>query len=275
MGVRDHQRDAPEAAEQALEEGRPERLRLGGAEAQADELAPALGVHRHRDYRGHGDDPTALPDLQEVASSHRYGHSPCSWRPKKAPTRSSMSLHSLRRCSCRSRTGPSPGQLVNPARGPAADPVGRRCRPTLDDRGREVAALPELRDSGLERAEARVERPVAVPVAPVLRSGEHSCRPATTKALHVGLHQQLQHRRPPPQARRKLISPPRLGKPQSRCRELLAGEYLRSASAIKYCRRHAHARFCLVSHQRSTVSPSKKPTENRRSLALLPGSCEG
>jgi hypothetical protein len=49
MGVRDHQRDAPEAAEQALEEGRLERLRLGGAEAQADELALALGVHSHRD----------------------------------------------------------------------------------------------------------------------------------------------------------------------------------------------------------------------------------
>jgi len=37
----------------------------------------------------------AVPDLEVVASSHRYGHSPSSGRSRKAFTRSSMSLHSF------------------------------------------------------------------------------------------------------------------------------------------------------------------------------------
>jgi hypothetical protein len=45
MGVRDHQLDAFKTAlDQALQEGRPERLGLGGTKAEADDLAPTVGI---------------------------------------------------------------------------------------------------------------------------------------------------------------------------------------------------------------------------------------
>jgi hypothetical protein len=65
VGIRDHQPHAFEAAlEQALEEARPERLRLRRAEAQAHDLAPAFRIDRHGDYGSDGDDPAALADLE-------------------------------------------------------------------------------------------------------------------------------------------------------------------------------------------------------------------
>ncbi len=55
--VRDHQLDPAQAAAcQALEERRPEGLRLARADVQPHDLAPALGVGRHGDYGCHGDD---------------------------------------------------------------------------------------------------------------------------------------------------------------------------------------------------------------------------
>jgi hypothetical protein len=63
--VGDHQLDPAQATpEQGLQERRPERLGFRRAEAQAHNLPLTLGVHGNRDYRRHGDDPTALPDLQ-------------------------------------------------------------------------------------------------------------------------------------------------------------------------------------------------------------------
>src|SRR3954454_1226659 len=46
------------------QESRPKRLGLGGADVQADDLAPAIGVHRHGDYGGHRDNAPALAHLQ-------------------------------------------------------------------------------------------------------------------------------------------------------------------------------------------------------------------
>jgi hypothetical protein len=65
VGIRDDQPDALQAApDQPFEERRPECFRLGGTKAEADDLAPSVGVDRHRDYRCHRDDPTAVADLQ-------------------------------------------------------------------------------------------------------------------------------------------------------------------------------------------------------------------
>ena len=65
VGVGDHQLDAVEAAlDQALQKARPERLGLGRADAEADDLAPAIGVHRDGDYRRDGDDAAAVADLE-------------------------------------------------------------------------------------------------------------------------------------------------------------------------------------------------------------------
>src|SRR5688500_2169598 len=63
--VRDHQLDAAQATpEQTLEEGGPERLCLGRAQPQADNLPPALSADRYCDYGRHGDDPATLAYLE-------------------------------------------------------------------------------------------------------------------------------------------------------------------------------------------------------------------
>src|ERR1700710_2177392 len=65
MGIRDDELHAPQtAAEHALEESRPERFRLRRTDMQPDDLALAVGVHRHGDYRGNRDDPAALALLE-------------------------------------------------------------------------------------------------------------------------------------------------------------------------------------------------------------------
>jgi hypothetical protein len=51
VSVGDDQLDALETAlDQALEKARPERLGLGGAEAEANDLAPAFCAYRDSDY---------------------------------------------------------------------------------------------------------------------------------------------------------------------------------------------------------------------------------
>jgi hypothetical protein len=54
MGVRDHQLHPAQATpRQALQKARPKRLGFRGADVQPDDLALAVGVHRHSDYRRH------------------------------------------------------------------------------------------------------------------------------------------------------------------------------------------------------------------------------
>ena len=56
----------------------------------------------------------------------------------------------------------------------------------------EVAAGPQLRDLEIERAKPRVERAVAVAVAPVQPIGGPFVPASADQPLDVGLHQQLQ-----------------------------------------------------------------------------------
>ncbi len=77
MRVGDHQLGAPQATtDQALKAGRPEGLRFRWPDMQTDDLAFALGVCRHSDYRSHADDAPALalfeiggvePEIRTVA----------------------------------------------------------------------------------------------------------------------------------------------------------------------------------------------------------------
>ena len=67
MGVGDHQLDAGQAAaDQAAEELAPERLGLGRAHIQADDLPLAGGVHAVGDHQGVVLDPTAGADLLDL-----------------------------------------------------------------------------------------------------------------------------------------------------------------------------------------------------------------
>ena len=53
----------PPAPRPPAQEGRPERPGLRGADRRAEHLAPAVGVDRHRDYDGDGDDAPRLAEL--------------------------------------------------------------------------------------------------------------------------------------------------------------------------------------------------------------------
>src|SRR5262245_33181177 len=65
MGVRDHQLDALEAAlDQSLQKARPERLRLRGADAKTDDLAPAFGGDGDGDYCSDRDDAAAVAHIK-------------------------------------------------------------------------------------------------------------------------------------------------------------------------------------------------------------------
>ena len=65
MGVGGNQLHALQAtAHQSLQEPGPERLGLGWADLEADDLAPAVGVDRHGDYRRNRDDPAARSLLE-------------------------------------------------------------------------------------------------------------------------------------------------------------------------------------------------------------------
>jgi hypothetical protein len=61
VGVRDHELHAGKAAtHEALEEGRPEGLRFRGADVETDDLALAVRVDGHGNYRCDRDDAAAL-----------------------------------------------------------------------------------------------------------------------------------------------------------------------------------------------------------------------
>src|SRR6516165_1815557 len=63
MSVRDHQLDALETAlDQSLQKALPERLRLRGADAKTDDLAPAFGGDG--DYCSDRDDAAAVAHLK-------------------------------------------------------------------------------------------------------------------------------------------------------------------------------------------------------------------
>src|SRR5215211_2199200 len=86
MGIGDHQLDAREAAlGQAPEECAPESLGLGGADVQPDDLAAALGIDGHGDYRRHGDDAPALALVQVGGIEPEVGPLPLQWPGQEGP----------------------------------------------------------------------------------------------------------------------------------------------------------------------------------------------
>jgi hypothetical protein len=65
VGVADDQLDPAQAAPRQLaQELRPDRLGLGCADLQAQNLATSVGVHADGDDDGHRHDPSAAPDLE-------------------------------------------------------------------------------------------------------------------------------------------------------------------------------------------------------------------
>ena len=237
MGIGDDQLDALEAAlDQALEEGRPERLGLRGTDAEADDLAPAVGRHRHSDYCRHGDDAAALADLEVGGVEPEIGPLAVQ-RPVEEGVDPLVDVFAqlgdlaLRDAGEAHRLH----QLVNPPRRHAADPgfLDHRDERLLGglarlQEGREVGTLAQFRDAQAERAQARVEAAVAIAVAII--------EPVAGAFVPAGADQALRHRLPsgfaaPP--------PPRIA----------GNRHRRSSAAARpapFCRRSSGPRWLLV-----------------------------
>jgi site-specific DNA recombinase len=203
VGVRDHQLDAAQAApDQALEEGGPECLCLARADVQAHDLPLALGVHGHGDYGRDRDDAAALALLE-------VGRIQPEIRPLAHQGAVEEGVHPLvdvlaqlaHRALADPREPHRLHQLVHAPGRDAADPglLDHGDQSALGglprfQEGREVGRPgPELGDAQLQRAQPGVERAVAIAVAVRLPAQRALVAARADHALHVRLHEQLQH----------------------------------------------------------------------------------
>ena len=183
MGVGDHQLHALQpAALQAAKEVGPEGLRLGWADAQADDLATSVGVDRHSDYGGDGDDPPALAHLEVGGVEPEVG--PVAGdRPVEELPHPLVDVLAQLRHRALGDAGQPHGlhQVVDPARRDAADPgLLDHCdqrllrRPARLQEAWEIRALPQLRYPQVQRLEAGLQLAIAIAVAPVWRPSPRS-----------------------------------------------------------------------------------------------------
>ena len=203
MGIGNDQLDTVQAApRQAFEKAQPKGFGLRRADVQANNLAPTVGVGGDSDYCRDRHDAAALALLQVGGVEPEI-------RPLAGKRSVEQGVHAL--VDLFAEFGnlrlADPGQphrlhqIVDAAGRHTADPG------LLDDRDqrllralaglqkrREIAALPQLRDAQLQRAQARVEGAVAVAVAPRRTLAAALVAPGSDQPLDVVLHQQLQHR---------------------------------------------------------------------------------
>lgn len=204
MRVGDHQLHAREAAlEQLLEEGGPERLGLARAKVQADNLPSALAVDRDGDYGGDADDPSALSDLQVGSVQPEIRPLACQRALQEAVDALIDLFAQLGDPGLvEAREAHGLSQLVHPPGRDATDPGlldhgDQRLLAGLArlEEGRKVrGAGPQLGNAQLQGAKTGVQCPlaIAVPVGLALR---RALVPAgADHPLHVGFHQELQHR---------------------------------------------------------------------------------
>ena len=180
----------------------PERLRLGRSGAEPNDLAPSIGVHGHSYYGSNADDPPALADLQVGRVEPEIGPVAGERAVQELADAVVDVLAELRHGALRDAAEPHGlHQLVDPPGGDATNPSllndsdkGLLGRPARLEEAREVGALPQLRDAQVQRAEPGVERTVAVAVAIGDAPLGTLVTPGADHALHIGLHDQLQHR---------------------------------------------------------------------------------
>ena len=203
VGIGDDQLHALQAtAHQGLEEARPESLGLGGTHLQADDLAAPVRVNRHGDYRRDRDDPPALALLEIGGVEPEIGPVAVQ-RPLQEGLDPLVDLPAELGDLALGDAGQAHGlhEVVDPSGGDAADPglLDHRDQGLLAhlarlQERREVGPLPQLRHPQGQRAEPRVEGTVTVAVPVVQPVGRALVPAGTDQALHIALHQDLQHR---------------------------------------------------------------------------------
>eukprot|EP01137_Pigoraptor_chileana_P013759 Opistho-2@67633 len=202
VGIGDDQLHAGQAAAgKVLEEGRPERFGFGRADVQADDLAPALGVDGHGDYRGDTDDPPPLAHLEIGGIEPEVG-------PVAGKRSLEKGMDALIDVLAQLRHGGLGDaghahclhQLIDAPGADASDPC------LLDDRDQrlldglpglqkagKVGAGPQLGDLQVERAEPGIEAAVTVAIAPGRALAGAFVPASADETVDIGLHNDLQH----------------------------------------------------------------------------------
>jgi site-specific DNA recombinase len=197
VGVRDHQLDALQAApDQALDEARPERFCLRRADPETDDFAPAVGRDGDSDYCRHRDDAAALthfqvgrvePQIRPLALDRPLQEG----RDPLIDVLAQLGDWALRDAGEPHRLH----KIVNPPGRDAANPgfLDDRHQCLLGDfarfqKGREIRALPQLRDAQAQRPKPRLEGAVAVAVAVIQPIDAALVASGTDQPLNIGFH---------------------------------------------------------------------------------------
>ena len=202
VAVRDDQLHAFQAAaDEVLEEARPEGLGLGRTDVQADDLAPPVGVGCHSDYRRDRDDAPPLADLQVGGIEPEIG--PISFqRSLQEGADAFVDLLAQLGDLALADPGQAHGlhQIVDLARRDTGNPrlLDHRDQRFLGrlagfEKGRQGAPGPQFRDERVQLPEPGVACPVRVAVAPSRTLAAPLVAAGTDQALHVRLHEDLQH----------------------------------------------------------------------------------
>jgi site-specific DNA recombinase len=203
-GVRvgDHQLHAVEpAALQAAQELHPEGLGLGGADGEADDLAPPAGVDRHGNYGGDRDDPAALADLEVGGVEPEVGPLAGQRAFEEVPHPLVDLLAELRdRALGDPRQPHGLDQIVDAPGADAGDPgfLDHRHQrflrgPARLEEAREVGALTQLRHAQVQRPQPGLELAVAVTVAPGEATVAALVAAGADQTLDIVLHQELEN----------------------------------------------------------------------------------
>jgi hypothetical protein len=162
-------------------------------------LAAALGVRSHGDYCRDGHDPAALAHLQVGGVQPDIGPFPVQRSVQELADPLVDVLAELRDGALRDATeAHGLHELIHPAGRDAADPSlldhgdQRLLRGLAGlEEAREVAALPQLRHTQVQSAQAGIERAIAIPVPPGRALSAALVPARADQAFNIGLHDQL------------------------------------------------------------------------------------
>ena len=173
-----------------------QKISASEGKAEADDLAPSVGVDGHGDYRCHRDDPTAVADLQVGRIQPEIG--PFAFeRPLQEGTHALIDL--LTQLGdlglADARESHRLDELVDTAGRDPSDP-------SLLDHGdqrllahlprlqewREVGTLPKLGNPQLQLAQPGVERAVPIAISVVQPLGRALVPSGTDQPFHIALH---------------------------------------------------------------------------------------
>jgi hypothetical protein len=200
--VADHQLGAVEPTGfQAAQKVHPEGFRLGRPKAQANDFTPTVRVSSDRYYCRHADDPAALAHLEVCRIEPHVGPFPGKRAVQEFADAFIDVLAQLRdRAFGDARQPHRLRQFIDTAGGHAADPrlldhgdQGLlRSLARLQEAG-EIAALPQLRNLEVQRAQTGIECALSIPVAPSRTLIGPLVLAGADQAFDIGLHDQLQH----------------------------------------------------------------------------------